>query len=589
MSANENNTELFQILNTYFMNNIKISFVSKYFIIIITFGDKVYAFERNSLYGYAIVLCSDESKVKSFIEDMIVIELCGKSVNNIKGSYSILHKNDYYINFLTSDGSVYSWHYSNDRKERLFLRLELINENIIDVNCGYHHTLALTYDGRVYGWGHNLYKQICSDDIPYFDKAVQLSLLNGHRIKSIACGDYHSLALTESGLVYGWGDNHSKQIARNNNSEKILCPTLMTDILISQICCGYKNSYLLSNDGFVYLIGDHFANYCGTDIIKSHEKIDNIYSDPSFNRRIIFSTADSIYILGKFEKIDIREPLLTEFNNIEDVYMHYFDINYKPIVGLLSQFRDEFFKNEKFNKNTNELQSLGKGSYGEAFKVNLYNSDRPEHNRFVAIKQNRFKSDIEKEFINEIITCLFIKDLKSDFIVSYSDIWIAKNTFSDKTDSTLYIQMGLCDMSLRRFIDRMELNENIYFNNCLTEMGFYLLCQIFDQMLRGVHFLHSQNPPIIHRDLNPGNILIKFQTHNKNIVKIADFGLSTIHRKLDQKHSSDVGNTRYAAPEVLNSNTYDTRSDIYSLGKICEELFFIDIDRSVLKPKVVHI
>jgi serine/threonine protein kinase len=160
---------------------------------------------------------------------------------------------------------------------------------------------------------------------------------------------------------------------------------------------------------------------------------------------------------------------------------------------------------------------------------------------------------------------------------------------SDKTDSALYIEMSLCDMSLNCLINDMKCNENIYFNNCLTDMGFYLSCEIFDQMLKGVHFLHSQNPPIIHRDLNPYNILIKLQTHIKNIVKIADFGLSTIHRRLDQEHSSDVGNIKYAAPEVLDSNTYDTRADIYSLGMICKELFSIDINRSVLKPKVIHI
>ena len=78
MSDIESNTKLFQILNNYFMNNIKISFVSEYFIIIITIDGKVYAFESNSLYSYAIVLCSVKSKIKSFIEDTIVMELCDK-------------------------------------------------------------------------------------------------------------------------------------------------------------------------------------------------------------------------------------------------------------------------------------------------------------------------------------------------------------------------------------------------------------------------------------------------------------------------------------------------------------------------------
>jgi serine/threonine protein kinase len=59
------------------------------------------------------------------------------------------------------------------------------------------------------------------------------------------------------------------------------------------------------------------------------------------------------------------------------------------------------------------------------------------------------------------------------------------------------------------------------------------------------------------------------------LVKIADFGLATIHKFVEQTHKSDVEHIEYLAPEVFNGGIYDTRADIYSLGIILNGLFDI--------------
>jgi serine/threonine protein kinase len=63
-------------------------------------------------------------------------------------------------------------------------------------------------------------------------------------------------------------------------------------------------------------------------------------------------------------------------------------------------------------------------------------------------------------------------------------------------------------------------------------------------------------------------------------VKIADFGLIAFHEfaERSQTHTEDRGHIRYAAPEVLNGNRYDTKADIYSLGNILQNMFEIDFD-----------
>jgi serine/threonine protein kinase len=65
---------------------------------------------------------------------------------------------------------------------------------------------------------------------------------------------------------------------------------------------------------------------------------------------------------------------------------------------------------------------------------------------------------------------------------------------------------------------------------------------------------------------------------NGRFVKIADFGLATIHEFDGQTHTKYRGTQKYVAPEVLNSRKYDTKVDIYSLGFVLQELFNIDIN-----------
>jgi serine/threonine protein kinase len=51
------------------------------------------------------------------------------------------------------------------------------------------------------------------------------------------------------------------------------------------------------------------------------------------------------------------------------------------------------------------------------------------------------------------------------------------------------------------------------------------------------------------------------------------FGLSVIHEFIDQSHTQDTGTLKYIAPEVRISQKYNMKADIYSFGKIVEELF----------------
>ncbi|XVF12901.1 hypothetical protein REPUB_Repub08aG0159700 [Reevesia pubescens] len=80
------------------------------------------------------------------------------------------------------------------------------------------------------------------------------------------------------------------------------------------------------------------------------------------------------------------------------------------------------------------------------------------------------------------------------------------------------------------------------------------------QILRGLHYLHGHNPPIIHRDLKCDNI---FVNGNNGEVKIGDLGLATVMQQPTAR--SVIGTPEFMAPELYDEE-YNELVDIYSFG-----------------------
>ena len=89
--------------------------------------------------------------------------------------------------------------------------------------------------------------------------------------------------------------------------------------------------------------------------------------------------------------------------------------------------------------------------------------------------------------------------------------------------------------------------------------------KLFLQLCDALEYIHSRQ--IIHRDLKPGNILI---TTNGQNVKLIDFGLSDTDDYAVLKNPA--GTPDYASPEQKRGESLDNRSDIYSLGRIMQEM-----------------
>ena len=187
--------------------------------------------------------------------------------------------------------------------------------------------------------------------------------------------------------------------------------------------------------------------------------------------------------------------------------------------------------------------------------------------------------------------------LDCDFFVSYRSSWIEEVPFSDlalskfhqefnqesdeKCDgkyAVLHIQMELCAFSLRYVIEQLKAYFNIGKKELLPTMAYYISSELLVEILECIKYLHEMKPQIIHRDINPNNILIKRMAWNGKFIKISDFGVAVEH-EIGQSHTLMFGAMSYVAPEVLHRRSYDTSADVYSIALIIQEMFHFDINK----------
>ncbi len=83
------------------------------------------------------------------------------------------------------------------------------------------------------------------------------------------------------------------------------------------------------------------------------------------------------------------------------------------------------------------------------------------------------------------------------------------------------------------------------------------------QLCNVLNYLHHREPPIIYRDMKPGNIMLK----PDNNISVIDFGTAREVEVKNVKNTKSLGTEGYAAPEQYGENAYaDERTDIYNFG-----------------------
>ncbi|XP_049366254.1 probable serine/threonine-protein kinase At1g54610 [Solanum verrucosum] len=190
------------------------------------------------------------------------------------------------------------------------------------------------------------------------------------------------------------------------------------------------------------------------------------------------------------------------------------------------------------------LDKIGYGAYSTVYKARDL-----EHNKIVALK--RLKFDNVELMMKEIN---ILRRLDHENVIKLEGLIITSGIIF----GLLYLILEYMEHDLKGLLSI----PGAFFSE--SQIKCYM-----KQLLNGINHVHSRG--ILHRDITTSNLLLD----NRGILKIADFGLSTLSKsKPNVPLTSCIGTLWYRAPELLiGSCFYGIEVDLWSIGCVLGELF----------------
>ena len=217
---------------------------------------------------------------------------------------------------------------------------KIIN-GIKSVYCGNSHTIILKNDGTLWACGYNNAGQLGLGDKINRNTFTQITT-NTNDIKSVYCGYDYTFILKNDGTLWGCGYNEQGQLGLGNNSSKTMFTQITTNANnIKSICCGNGHTIMLKNDGTLWASGTNgYGQLClkdktnrntFTQITTNANDVKSVYCGYGYtfvlkNDSTLWSCGRNDYGqlgLGDTTNRTVLTQITTNVDNIKSIYCGY--------------------------------------------------------------------------------------------------------------------------------------------------------------------------------------------------------------------------------------------------------------------------
>jgi serine/threonine protein kinase len=413
--------------------------------------------------------------------------------------------------------------------------------NIKEFHIGDNFYMVLNDQGELYSAGVNDFGQLGIGS--QISKKYIERVIIPDKIKTVRVGYTFVYAITTEDKAYAWGNNKNGQLLDSSANERIITPKeilLLSDLKELKVSCGGYHVVISTTDSIHKNVDDN--------------KLTRL--NKQFDPAILLKQQKYIDAMAKKQKevdndLNEKEKVIKELKKSRQR-------NASVDLRSNTTYFDEEIKFEELFFNLNN--EIGSGTFGEVKKAYWRKT-------LVAVKFLK-SSEHDEESIKSFIEELnLLKKLRHPNILLY---------------------LGACTTGPQYFLVTEYCESGNLFDFLHTNPKHILQSRdrirIAIEIAKGVNYLHSFNPPILHRDLKSLNILL-----DKNLqVKIADFGWARLR---DNYMTKQRGTFQWMAPEVIKKNSYTEKADIFSFGIILWELWvqeppYKNIERIQVAKKV---
>uniref|UniRef100_A0A4X2M5R6 Serine/threonine-protein kinase Nek10 n=1 Tax=Vombatus ursinus TaxID=29139 RepID=A0A4X2M5R6_VOMUR len=361
-----------------------------------------------------------------------------------------------------------------------------------------------------------------------------------------AAGRIQQLRLSE--------DLSPQEIQENTFSLQSACCAALTELVLND-----TNAHQVVQENGVYIIAKLILPSKQKNAAKTH--LLQCYAFRAL--RFLFSMERNRPLFKRLFPTDLFEIFIDIGHYVRDISA------YEELVSKLNSLMEDDLKQiaeniESINQNKAPtkyignyaiLDHLGSGAFGCVYKVRKRSGQNLLAMKEVNLHNPAFgkdKKDRESSVKNIVSELTIIKEqLYHPNVVRYYKTFLENDR--------LYIVMEL--------IEGAPLGE--HFSSLKEKQHHFTeerIWNIFIQLCLALRYLHKEKR-IVHRDLTPNNIMLG----DKDKVTVTDFGLAK-QKQENSKLTSVVGTILYSCPEVLKSEPYGEKADIWAAGCILYQM-----------------
>ena len=194
---------------------------------------------------------------------------------------------------------------------------------------------------------------------------------------------------------------------------------------------------------------------------------------------------------------------------------------------------------------------LGRGADATVYEVSWNGTPCAAKRLHEILLEDESPGGTEKLLGNFEAECVTWSKLRHPGVVQFLGVYLERGS------RLPVLIMEKMDTSLRKYLE----------DHSKEEFPLHLKAFVLRQITQALVYLHDQNPPLVHHDLSPNNVLLNMVSF---VTKLTDFGMSrAINPSAISQKSSIKGTPAFMSPEALQTPPrYNEKLDIFSFGNV---------------------